>query len=334
MKDKSTFSAVLSDFLACPICKAHPLDLREEGLVCPICNRSYPFQDGIFHMLPDELRKGSAQDEEMNVSEPKLCNADAFDAKTIDSWGLGQKNAEEGIYYDRAGMVPDSYTETYERRFAFHLLGKRLKGCFFLDIGAGTLRFALKAREYGCGFAFGIDLRPGRLKYGLLKAKKKGIDNIIPVIADARFLPFQDNVFDNVMCIEVIEHITRNPKGVFREIYRVLKDGGVAVVNVWNALTSWNNPDRKNLGARTYIREGDSYYRYYYPWEFYRLYTSIGFRGRMCGAKIPKSDALAARLGIGKDELEGRLALEKYLSNLAPRLSALLGELIFVRLVK
>jgi len=229
---------------------------------------------------------------------------------------------------------PITYAETLERRFALHLLGQRLKGCHFLDIGAGTLRFALKAREYGCAIAFGIDLRPGRLKYGLLKTKKKGIDHIIPVVADARFLPLQGSVFDSVMCIEVIEHITTNPKGVFREIFRVLKDDGIAVVNVWNALTSWNNAARKTHGARSFIREGDSYYKYYYPWEFYRLYSSIGFRGRMCGAKIPKTDSLAARLRIGKNELEGRLAIEKVIANLVPKLSALLGQLIYVRLVK
>lgn len=287
-------------------------------------------------MLPDNLKdwgKEYSQDEEMSVSDPKLCGSKAFEQKTIDGWAVRQENVEEGVEYDQLGMVPESYAEIYERRFAFDLLGKRLKGCHFLDIGGGTLRFAIKAAENGCEFSFGIDLRPGRLKHGLLKAKKQGIlGSIIPVVADARFLPFQDNVFDFIMCIEVIEHIAENARSVFEEIRRLLKHNGVAIVNVWNAITMFGT-DRKKIGIREYIREGDSYYRYYYPWEFYRLYKSTGFRRtKLCGALIPKTRSLAARLG--KDQLLGRLAIEEYLSNLAPIFTALFGELTYVRLVK
>jgi len=38
-------------------------------------------------------------------------------------------------------------------------------------------------------------------------------------------IPFKDNVFDTVICTQVIEHVPR-PWLVVHEIYRVLKEGG------------------------------------------------------------------------------------------------------------
>ncbi len=56
----------MMDILACPIDKAHPLELHEikekdnvvsEGaLFCPKCSRFYPIIEEIPIMLPDELR--------------------------------------------------------------------------------------------------------------------------------------------------------------------------------------------------------------------------------------------------------------------------------------
>lgn len=55
----------LMDLLACPVCKAHPLELYsfresreiEEGvIICPKCSRWYPVLVGVPHMLPDEMR--------------------------------------------------------------------------------------------------------------------------------------------------------------------------------------------------------------------------------------------------------------------------------------
>ncbi|MFC1856761.1 class I SAM-dependent methyltransferase [Thermodesulfobacteriota bacterium] len=50
------------------------------------------------------------------------------------------------------------------------------------------------------------------------------------VCADAAHLPFQDKAFDTVLCTEVIEHCTC-PSKVLREIYRVLKSSGCAIIS-------------------------------------------------------------------------------------------------------
>lgn len=51
--------------------------------------------------------------------------------------------------------------------------------------------------------------------------------------ADLHALPFRDGVFDLVISMSVVEHLT-DPEQVFREFERVLKPGGVAVVQTPN----------------------------------------------------------------------------------------------------
>lgn len=45
----------LLDVLACPHCKGEVV-LEGEKLVCSNCGREFPIEDGIPHMLPDELK--------------------------------------------------------------------------------------------------------------------------------------------------------------------------------------------------------------------------------------------------------------------------------------
>jgi SAM-dependent methyltransferase len=50
------------------------------------------------------------------------------------------------------------------------------------------------------------------------------------VIGDLTRLPFADDSIDVVLCTEVLEHC-RDPKGACREIYRVVKPDGLALVS-------------------------------------------------------------------------------------------------------
>ena len=51
--------------------------------------------------------------------------------------------------------------------------------------------------------------------------------------ADAHFLPFRNEAFDTVVCYEVIEHVD-SPRKVLKEIARVLKKGGRAIISTPN----------------------------------------------------------------------------------------------------
>ena len=53
----------------------------------------------------------------------------------------------------------------------------------------------------------------------------------LDVVCDGARLGFRSDSFDSVLCTQVLEHV-RDPERVLREIYRVLRGGGLALVTV------------------------------------------------------------------------------------------------------
>ncbi|WP_423792596.1 class I SAM-dependent methyltransferase [Methanocaldococcus indicus] len=90
---------------------------------------------------------------------------------------------------------------------------------FVLDAGSGFGRFYNILKDYDTIY---LDISLNLLKKH--KGDKKVVGNLL-------YLPFKDNVFDTVLCINVLEHI-----GIegFKEIYRVLKRGGKAIIVFMN----------------------------------------------------------------------------------------------------
>jgi SAM-dependent methyltransferase len=71
-------------------------------------------------------------------------------------------------------------------------------------------------------------------------------------------LPYPDNAFDGVILSEILEHIDRDVDGL-REVYRVLKPGGVVAITVPNAnYPFWWDPINKSLETvfHTHIGKG------------------------------------------------------------------------------
>lgn len=103
-----------------------------------------------------------------------------------------------------------------------------------LDIGCHDGSFSKRVIDkVRSDKVFGIEL----VKDSASKAHKRGVD---VVIADAdRNFPFEDGVFDLVISNQVIEHLD-NTDLFIREIYRVLKDGGICITSTMN-LSSFHN---------------------------------------------------------------------------------------------
>jgi len=57
------------------------------------------------------------------------------------------------------------------------------------------------------------------------------LQGVVDVFGDGAALPFADACVDAVLCLEVLEHVP-DPQAVARELCRVLRPGGVAVVSV------------------------------------------------------------------------------------------------------
>ncbi|RLJ09911.1 MAG: hypothetical protein DRP15_01925 [Candidatus Aenigmatarchaeota archaeon] len=74
-----------------------------------------------------------------------------------------------------------------------------------LNIGAGTRKL--------------YEFFPHQIRIDI--SKKSDID----ILCDAHNLCFKDNVFDSVLCSEVLEHL-REPQAALDEIYRVMRKNG------------------------------------------------------------------------------------------------------------
>ncbi|HEY4482974.1 MAG TPA: methyltransferase domain-containing protein [Candidatus Paceibacterota bacterium] len=75
-----------------------------------------------------------------------------------------------------------------------------------------------------------IDISPDVTRKALERLKKAGI-NVEGIVGDMRALPYENNFFDYIFTMGTIEHIPE-PIMAMREMYRVLKPGGKAVVGV------------------------------------------------------------------------------------------------------
>jgi SAM-dependent methyltransferase len=98
--------------------------------------------------------------------------------------------------------------------------GAKLRGTL-LDLGCGSQPY----RQYLRGVAryVGLDY-PSTRECLATKVKAE-------VLGDARTIPFADQSFDGVLCSQVLEHVDR-PETVVREMYRILKPGGVGLISV------------------------------------------------------------------------------------------------------
>jgi len=115
-------------------------------------------------------------------------------------------------FYDELGGSYDALVHSRYRR----MLQKFVKDEFrdvalTLDVGCGTGTITSGLD----GLKIGLDLSPNLARI----AKDKGLEVIIGV---AENMPFIDNIFEAIVCTDVLEHLS-NPLRALRESVRVLK---------------------------------------------------------------------------------------------------------------
>ena len=171
------------------------------------------------------------------------------------------------------------YEDQADRMAIRKLLPKRMEK--FADIGGGYGRLA---NEY---------LKRARKVYifdysktELAQAKEIYGDKIETKAGDIYKLPFKDNELDGLMMIRVTHHLKHMDKAI-AELYRVLKPGGVAVIEVANKRTlpkmarfitgrSKVNPFDKTVANYKEISE-DGFYNYH-PKYVEEIFAETGFK--------------------------------------------------------
>jgi SAM-dependent methyltransferase len=123
----------------------------------------------------------------------------------------------------------------------------------------------------------------------------------VTLVGDARAIPVRTGAFDLVLCVHVLEHV-QDDRLVMSELNRVLKPGGVAVVNVPMRLDrpTHEDPTITDPEERSRVFGEPFHVRYYGPDLGDRL-TAAGFEVSLnLAGDVPAT--VRARFGLRDDE--------------------------------
>ena len=137
------------------------------------------------------------------------------------------------LLYDWSAHIYDRIKH-YDTGYETYFLARPLASTLFsfpnplvLDVATGTSRLACTLLDEVAfrGRVIGLDLSRKMLKQAALKTARYGDRNAL-LWDDASELPFPDDTFEAVTCLEALEFMP-NPDEVLQEMVRVLRPGGV-----------------------------------------------------------------------------------------------------------
>jgi ubiquinone/menaquinone biosynthesis C-methylase UbiE len=134
--------------------------------------------------------------------------------------------------------VLSAYDPVYRERYetlqqTLTPLAKHIRSRGILDFGCGKGMSACVALELGAASVIGVDVFASNMEGGpRLLAATGYADRITLVqVADTSNLPFESGAFDTVICNAVIEHIPQPRGRHIRELWRMVRPGGVLIIN-------------------------------------------------------------------------------------------------------
>lgn len=174
----------------------------------------------------------------------KTLYGDDFSQQEIDEWFRGEQEGYFNLYYAPGGVNGPDGAKVREGEYWFSEIVERhlfkwLKGKAFDSI-------------LGVGCADGVELRPllNRTRRVTILEPSDGfaateIDGV-PVSYvkphASGIMPFPDNSFELVVCFQALHHIP-NVSTIVREMYRVLKPGGHAMLmEPCHSMGDWRSP--------------------------------------------------------------------------------------------
>lgn len=184
--------------------------------------------------------------------------SDSITAGTVDTYVQNQVGTTCGNLYKTVIGRLDRYPIP-----AFPLDGQG----DLLDIGCGWGRWTIAAARAGFQ-AVGIDPEAEFVAAAERVAAQLGVGPRF-VVGESASLPFGDASFDVVFSFSVLQHLTAsNNERTFEEIRRVLRPGGLAMVQLANSRGAWNMFRSRRLQSVPML--------YYSPAEMLRLGATVG----------------------------------------------------------
>lgn len=160
---------------------------------------------------------------------------------------VGKQNVLQGY----AGLFRDDVLISYSLAYYFYKMKVTIDGMVAQEIKSKGKGVALKIMDMGCNRGYdvfrmskkfagsslsftGLDISPVDIEYAKDVAAQQKLDNCIFVVGNAEATEFKENSFDIIVCSELLEHVPQ-PEKVMKEIYRIVKKGGIAIISTPNA---------------------------------------------------------------------------------------------------
>ncbi len=137
---------------------------------------------------------------------------------------------KERKYWDKLTPRYEPFIEKYWKIYP-SLLDKISEdvnsGDIVLDVATGSGLVALKVAEQAAQ-VYAVDISQPMIEEAEKKMMEKEIKNVEFSVEDAYKLPFDNDIFDTVICNNAL-HNMKYPENVLSEIKRVLKPGGLFI---------------------------------------------------------------------------------------------------------
>src|SRR5258708_6321827 len=173
---------------------------------------------------------------------------DELFTKTVQDWAR--------FYSDPKPPTMSAQNLISRRRFALEMLEARVPpGSNVLDVGCGTGHLAGELMQRGYT-AWGADLSDAMVEYAREHYSRDRFR-----VGDIEQIPFPDNTFDAVMCLGVMEYLEKDEPAL-REMWRVLKPGGRAVITTPNIVCPFFHMDMAFRKVRVLARPLVRFLRY------------------------------------------------------------------------
>jgi 2-polyprenyl-3-methyl-5-hydroxy-6-metoxy-1,4-benzoquinol methylase len=155
-------------------------------------------------------------------------------------------------------------SDSISRSLSRYLFAVKFIHGLVLDVGCGTCYGTSILRRLEETHVIGLDVNIDFLRYG------KAVYNIDDVIlAHAGFLPFKQETFDFIVCLELIEHLSKDDQyNLCKELMVTLKKNGSLLISTPNKL--WFSPLGKSLNPE--------HKRELHPTELINILKNSGFK--------------------------------------------------------
>jgi len=147
-----------------------------------------------------------------------------------------------------------------------------------IDLPCGDGR-NLAALADGASILLGADTSTKAMTIAERVAEQAGIAaKTIFLRLDAFDTGLLDNSVDGIFCWDLLGHL-RNVKDALRELYRVVRPGGIIVANMWTMNDcQTSDPDIREIAPKEYIDHFDFYCRFYDEADLEALLAATSMR--------------------------------------------------------